>query len=112
MKRYRPQVMPIRPPRLSALVTSGTWLLLALGPAKAEIPGHRYVWGELPFSFVTPERVIEGKTTCVTNNYGNGGRHQNNNEKPTNSWNYNGIGSPNQKPTGSTYTSCTTIPPG
>jgi hypothetical protein len=30
--------------------------------------------GELPFSFVTPERVIEGKTTCVTNNYGNGGR--------------------------------------
>jgi hypothetical protein len=68
--------------------------------------------GELPFSFVTPERVIEGKTTCVTNNYGNGGRHQNNNVKPTNSWNYNGIGSPNQKPTGSTYTSCTTIPPG
>ena len=111
MKRYRPKAMPIRPPRLSALVTSGTWLLLALGPAKAEIPGHRYVWGELPFSFVTPERVIEGKTTCVTNNYGNGGRQPNNTDNRTNSWNYNGNSSPNQKPTGSTYTSCTTIPP-
>ena len=111
MERYRPQPMPVRLPRLSALVTSGTWLLLALGPAKAEIPGHRYAWGELPFTFVTPERVIEGKTTCVTNNYGNGGRQQNNNYNPTGNWNQNGNSSPNNKPTGSTYTSCTTIPP-
>ena len=111
MKRYRPQPMPVRLPRLSALVTSGTWLLLALGPAKAEIPGHRYVWGELPFNFVTPERVIQGKTTCVTNNYGDGGRRQNHNHNPTTNWNYNGNGSPNNKPTGSSYTTCTTIPP-
>jgi hypothetical protein len=43
MKRYRPQPIPVRLPKLTALVTGGTWLLLALGPAKAEIPGHRYV---------------------------------------------------------------------
>ena len=60
---------------------------------------------------MTPERVIEGKTTCVTNNYGNGGRQPNNTDNRTNSWNDNGNSSPNQKPTGSTYTSCTTIPP-
>ena len=111
MKRKRPKPIKVWHPGQLTLVTSGTLLLLALSPAKAEIPGHRYVWGELPFTFVTPERVIEGKTTCITNNYGNGGRQQNNNGNTTNSWNYNGNGSPNQKPTGSTYTSCTTIPP-
>jgi hypothetical protein len=64
--RTKPLTMP---PGLQTLLTTGTWLLLAMGPARAAIPGHRYVWGELPFTFVTPERVIEGKTTCISNNY-------------------------------------------
>ena len=103
IQRNRPIPMQVRLPVLAALMTSGTWLLLALGPAKAEIPGHRYVWGELPFNFITPERVVEGKTTCVTDNYDNGGRRQNN----RNNWN----GNARYNQISSTYTTCTTIPP-
>ena len=112
MQRNSPQPMQVRLPRLSsALITSGTWLLLALGPAKAEIPGHRYVWGELPFNFITPERVVEGKTTCITDNYGNGGRRQNNRHNANGNWNNNWNGTARYNQTSSTYTTCTTIPP-
>ena len=112
MQRNRPQPMQVRLPRLSsALITSGTWLLLALGPAKAEIPGHRYVWGELPFNFITPERVVEGKTTCITDNYGNGGRRQNNRHNANGNWNNNWNGNARYNQTSTTYTTCTTIPP-
>jgi hypothetical protein len=117
-------------PGLQTVLTTGTWMLLSMAPAGADIPGHRYVWGELPFTFVTPERVIEGKTTCISNTNNSNDQSQtyrahfntqfnpNTQYKPTNQWNnswkppqtsFNPNTIPQNQAT-STITTCTTTP--
>jgi hypothetical protein len=94
----------------SALLLGLASLGLSINPGRADMAGHRYVWGELPFTFVTPERVINGTTTCITDPYGNGERHHNPANRIPNNWTNNRPAQDVNNKTGSTITTCTTKP--
>ena len=98
-------------PGVSALLLGWATLLLSINPVRAELPGHDYAWGELPFTFVTPERVINGTTSCISTTYGDGERHHKHPTRTPNNWtNKNsGYGDANNQ-TNSTITNCTTTP--
>ena len=58
-------------PSSMARLFIGALILVVPSPAMAEIPGHRYVWADVPYVEQIPAKISGGETKCSTDYYGN-----------------------------------------